>query len=331
MIIDSHAHVVMPQHMLNYLVEVMAARANPTLGNPAPADDVLRTATEGLIKQMDAVGTDIQFLSPRPYMQMHSMKPAKITASWTRAVNDVIARQVKMFPERFRGVAGLPQFRDTSPENCLDELDRCINEHGFVGCLLNPDPTEGDALPPPGLGDPFWYPLYKKMTEYDIPALVHSASCCHPRESYTLKFINENSIAVISLLESNVFKDFPKLKIVIPHGGGAIPYQMGRFRAWHHRRNMPGTFDERMRQLYYDTCNYSKDSLELLFKVIGPDNVLFGTERPGTGSVKDPISGKDYDDLKPVIESIASLSKEDKIKIFEGNAKKLYTRAFPRG
>ncbi len=329
MIIDSHAHVVMPPSMMHYLVEVIAAHANPTLGNPEPSEEALRTATEGLIKQMDEVGTEMQFLSPRPYMQMHSIKPAKVTASWTRAVNNVIARQVKMFPDRFRGVAGLPQFRETSPENCLEELDRCVNELGFIGCLLNPDPTEGDALPPPGLGDPFWYPVYERLVKYDIPVLVHSASCCHPRETYTLKFINENSIAVISLLESDVFKDFPKLKIVIPHGGGAIPYQMGRFRAWHHRRNMPGTFDDRLRQLYYDTCNYSKEALELLLKVVGPDNVLFATERPGTGSVRDPKTGKDYDDLKPVIESIDFLSAEDKRKVFEGNAKKLYARGFP--
>jgi len=198
-----------------------------------------------------------------------------------------------------------------------------------VGCLLNPDPTEGDGTPPPGLGDPFWYPLYEKLCELDVPALIHSASSCQPRESYTLKFINEESIAVIALLESKVFDEFPKLKIMVSHGGGAIPYHMGRFRAWHARRKRPGTFDALMKKLWYDTCNYSEEGLEFLFKVIGPERCLFGTERPGTGSAPNPDWGRDYDDLKPVIEAIGWLSATDRKGIFEDNARALYHRAFP--
>ena len=88
---------------------------------------------------------------------------------------------VEKRPDRgCRGPSGrrdrLPQFRDTSPENCLEELERCVTELGFVGCLINPDPVEGDGAPPPGMGDEFWYPLYEKLVELDVPALVHSAS-----------------------------------------------------------------------------------------------------------------------------------------------------------
>lgn len=330
MIIDSHAHVVLPSEMYRHLTELVSARANPILrpNYKGPDDDIVHATTAGLIKQMDEVGTDIQFLSPRPYMAQHSVKPAAVGAEWARTVNDLIHRQVRMFPDRLRGVAGLPQFRDSSPVNCLDELTRCVNELGFVGCLLNPDPVEGDGPPPPGLGDRFWYPLYERLVELDVPALIHSASCCHPRESYTLKFINEESIAIISLLNSTVFEDFPTLKIVVAHGGGAIPYQMGRFRAWNLRRKESESFDQKMRKLYFDTCNYSKDSLELQFKVLGVDNCLFGTERPGTGSVFNPADGRDFDDLKPVIESIDWLTAEDRRKIFEDNARKVYTRAF---
>ncbi|MGF6466677.1 amidohydrolase family protein [Paraburkholderia youngii] len=166
------------------------------------------------------------------------------------------------------------------------------------------------------------------MTELDVPALIHSAGSCNPRESYTLKFINEENIAVISLLESTVFEKYPNLKIIVAHGGGAIPYQMGRFRSWAARRNSPQTFDEQLRKLYFDTCNYSKDSIELLLKVAGTDNVMFGTEKPGTGSARDPISGRDYDDMKPVIESIEWLTDEQRKNIFECNCTRVYTRAF---
>lgn len=327
MIIDSHAHVVMTDELYRYMGELVASRANPAGPFAGVGEDALHAVSKRLIGIMDGVGTNIQFLSPRPYMMLHSIKPARVTQMWTRAVNDAIHAQCQLYPDRFRGIAGLPQYYAESPENCLAELDRCINELGFVGCLLNPDPTEGETAPPPGLGDRFWYPLYEKLVELDVPALVHSASCCNPRESYTLKFINEESIAIISLLESNVFTDFPTLKLVISHGGGAIPYQMGRFRAWAARRGGE-SFDDKVRKLYYDTCNYSPEALEFQFKVLGVDNCLFGTERPGTGSIGCKATGRDFDDLKPIIEQIAWLSAEDRQKIFEGNARKVYTRAF---
>lgn len=323
LIIDSHAHVVVPAESYKYMGDLVASRANPTFA-PALPDESVRKAGQSIIAIMDKVGTDIQFLSPRPFMQMHSVKPAKVSALWTKHMNDLIFRTVQMFPTRFRAVAGLPQYRDTPPDNCFEEIEFRVKEQGFIGCLLNPDPMEGDGAPPPGLGDEFWYPLYEKLCELDIPALIHSAGSCQPRESYTLKFINEESIAIISLLSSHVFERFPKLKLVVPHGGGAIPYHMGRFRAWSVRRGEE-MFDEQMRRLHFDTTTYDKDALELLLKVVGADRVLFATENPGTGSVTDPKTGRDYDDLKPVIESITFLSDKDRENIFECNCTRLYT------
>lgn len=312
------------------MAELVGGRGNPSVP-PKIADEAVRKAAEEIIGIMDRVGTDMQFISPRPYLQMHSVKPARVTALWTRHCNDLIARMVSLFPDRFRGVAGLPQHMHDSPaEACVAELERCVNELGFVGCLINPDPTEGSALPPPGLGDPFWHPLYEAMTRLDVPGLIHSAGSCSPRESYTLKFINEESIAVISLLGSDVFDKFPNLKIVVAHAGGAIPYQMGRFRSWHVRKGEPGTFDDKLKRLHFDTCNYDPDAIALLLKVVGVPQVLFGTEKPGTGSARNPATGRDYDDMKPVIEGLASLSEQDRADIFECNCRRLYTRAFRR-
>ncbi|WP_322012403.1 amidohydrolase family protein [Paraburkholderia sp. J12] len=323
MIIDSHAHVVIPTESYRYMAELIASRANPAT-RPQLSDESVRASGEAIIKIMDSVGTDIQFLSPRPYMQMHSVKPAKVSALWTAHMNDLVHRTVEMFPARFRAVAGLPQYRDSSPVNCLDELKFRVKEQGFIGCLLNPDPTEGDGAPPPGLGDEFWYPLYEVLCELDIPALIHSAGSCQPRESYTLKFINEESIAITSLLSSRVFERFPNLKLIVPHGGGAIPYHMGRFRAWAVRAGK--SFDEQLRQLHFDTTTYDKLALELLFKTVGADRVLFATEKPGTGSARDPETGLDFDDLKPVIENIDFLTEEDRHNVFECNCTRLYSR-----
>ena len=324
LIIDSHAHVVVPPESYKYMAELVASRANPASGAKL-TDEAVATAAKTILDIMDAVGTDIQSLSPRPYMQMHSVKPARVSELWTRHMNDLIHRTVQMYPKRFRAVAGLPQYRDESPVNCIAELEFRVKEQGFIGCLLNPDPTEGDGAPPPGLGDEFWYPLYEKLCELDVPALVHSASSCHPRETYTLKFINEESIGSISLLESKTFDRFPNLKLIMPHGGGAIPYHMGRFRAWAVRRGGE-TFDEKMRRFHYDTCTYDQDAIELLIKKVGADRVLFATEKPGTGSARDPVSGLDFDDLKPVIERIPFLSRQDRDDIFECNCTRLYSR-----
>jgi 4-oxalmesaconate hydratase len=315
---------VVPNESYKFMAELVASRANPS-ASPSLSDESVRKAGQTIIDIMDKVGTDIQFLSPRPYMQMHSVKPSKVTELWTRHMNDLVFRTVQMFPTRFRAVAGLPQYRDESPTNSLAELEFRVKEQGFIGCLLNPDPTEGDGAPPPGLGEEFWYPLYEKLCELDIPALIHSAGSCSPRESYTLKFINEESIGIISLMNSDVFEKFPNLKLIFPHGGGAIPYHMGRFRSWS-RRKGGEYFDDKLKRLHFDTTTYDKNALELLFKTVGVDRVLFATENPGTGSAIDPETGRGYDDLKPIIENISFLSDEDRKNIFECNCTKLYSR-----
>ncbi|PKO79151.1 MAG: amidohydrolase [Betaproteobacteria bacterium HGW-Betaproteobacteria-13] len=324
LIIDSHAHVVLPPESYKFMSELVASRANPA-SKPKLTDEAVRVAGQGIIDIMDRVGTDIQFLSPRPYMQMHSVKPAAVTALWTAHMNDLIFETVKMFPKRFRAVAGLPQYRDESPTNSLAELEFRVKEQGFIGCLLNPDPTEGDGAPPPGMGDKFWYPLYEKLCELDVPALVHSAGSCQPRETYTLKFINEESIAITSLMESKVFDDFPTLKLIFPHGGGAIPYHMGRFRAWNIRRGKT-PYEQLLRRVHFDTTTYDQDAIELLIKKVGADRVLFATEKPGTGSAFDPALGRELDDLKPAIENISFLSAKDREDIFECNCTRLYSR-----
>ncbi len=83
-----------------------------------------------------------------------------------------------------------------------------------------------------------------------------------------------------------------------------------------------------MRKLYFDTCNYSPEALEFQFRVLGTDNCLFGTERPGTGTIACKETGRDFDDLKPVIEAITWLTDDDRYKIFEGNCRKVFPRAF---
>jgi predicted TIM-barrel fold metal-dependent hydrolase len=329
MIIDIHAHVTAPDSLYVYKAGLISHRGGHGRGAVNATDeDIIKALNSPVfggsshLDQLKEAGTDMQIISPRPYQMMHSESP-KLVAWYTEETNKIIARQTQLFPKVFRGVCGLPQSPGVGIKETLPYLEKCVKEDGFVGCLINPDPGEAGGYQTPPLGDRYWYPLYEKLCELDIVGHVHSAGCRSERLTYSLHFINEESIAVVSLLTSSVFKDFPKLKIVMSHGGGAIPYQYARFEASAIRRGME-RFSDRMRNLYYDTVLYSADALSLLFKTVGPDRCMFGTERPGVGTVKDPKTGKWLDETRHIIEGFEWLSAADKKMIFEDTAKKVY-------
>jgi len=329
MIIDVHAHLVTPVAVSAWRSNLLAANGHyrPPL---AVSEAVLAESAAGNVALMDSVGTDIQLISPRPFLQMHSVKPDRVVHWWIEANNDLIAKTVALHPGRFAGMAGLPICAGSPVTDALPELDRAINELGFVGVSLNPDPYEGTG-PSPTLGDRYWYPLYEKLVEYDVPALIHSAGCNSGRESYSAHFVTEESIAIHSVLDSNVFADFPGLKFVIGHGGGSVPYQIGRWQAEALSPGLGGAldaerFEDRLRRFWFDTVLHHAPSLELLFKTVGADRCLFGTEKPGSGSAVNPNTGKSFDDLKPVIEGLNLLSPGELKLVFEDNARLVFTR-----
>ena len=330
MIIDSHGHVTAPDKLYVYKAGLISHRGAHGRGSSGATDEDVKNALNepvfggsSHLDQLKEVGTDMQLISPRPYQMMHS-EQAKLVNWYIEETNNIIAKQTKLYPNVFRGVCGLPQNPGVSPKNCFAELERCVKQLGFVGCLLNPDPGEAGGIETPGLGDRYWYPLYEKLCELDVVGHIHSAGCRSERLPYSLHFINEESIGVLSLLNSNVFKDFPTLKILVSHGGGAIPYHWARFEASSLRQPGATRFSERMRNIWYDTVIYSSDSLALLIKTVGADRCLFGTERPGVGTVKDPRTGKWMDETRYLIEAFDWLSDADKKLIFEDNAKKLF-------
>jgi predicted TIM-barrel fold metal-dependent hydrolase len=333
MIIDVHAHISAPPELYAYQANLLASRGGQRKTLLKVDDEKVQKAAKKHLEFLDKAKTDLQLLSPRPYTMMHHENPAKLIDWYIESCNELIARQVKMFPDKFKGVAGLPQAVGQPIERVLPELERCVKELGFVGCLVNPDPGARGDDSTPAMGDEYWYPLYEKLVELDVPAMIHSSTCLSSRLNYTLHFINEESIAVVSLINSKVFEHFPKLKIVVAHGGGAIPYHMGRFMAGRYtstrdlgRKAVDESkyFENVARKLHYDTCLYTPEALELLFKVMGPSNCCFGTEAPGAGSSINPRTGQAMDDLKPHIEGFSFLSDTDKKNIFEMNARKLY-------
>jgi len=328
--IDVHGHVTAPDSLYAYkagLVSHRGAHGRGSAGLTAEAVDAMLDAPHpsfGNIshrQHLDNSGVDYQLISPRPYQMMHSDSPSKIVEWFTEETNHAIALSCQV-ESRFKGVAGMPQTMELDPAVWTKELRRCVTELGFVGAMLNPDPYEG-LQQPPALGDRFWYPVWEALCELGVPALLHSAGCRPPaRESYSLHFIQEETLSVASLLSSNVFKDFPDLKIIVSHGGGAIPYQRGRFFPGALRQG--ATYRDMMRNLYYDTCLYTQDSIELLLHAVGVDRCLFGTEKPGTGSVKDPETGRWIDDIHLLIDDIDWLTDDERDQVFAGNAQQLF-------
>ncbi|MGH3247316.1 MAG: amidohydrolase family protein [Trebonia sp.] len=331
MIIDVHGHLSAPNELYAWKAGLLSHRGAHGRGAPQVSDDGLRAAYTSPnasfghvshLGHLDEAGVDIQLLSPRPYQMMHS-EQANLVRWFTEETNNLILRSAQLFPGRFRGLAGLPQSPELPPSAWLGELRRTAAEQAFVGVLLNPDPYEGTQVPP-ALGDRYWYPLYEALCELDVPALIHAAGCRPPaREPYSLHFIQEETVAVWSLLSSDVLKDFPDLKIVVSHGGGAIPYQVGRFLAAGAR---PGAepYLDKLRKLWFDTCLYTQEAIELLIKVAGADRCLFGTEKPGTGSQKNPATGHWFDDIHLLVNNIGGLSDGDREALYSGNARKLF-------
>ena len=337
MVIDVHGHVSAPKDLYVFKSLLLASRGEHGKGGLKIPDELVIQGAKSHVELLDKLGTDLQLISPRPFQAMHSEKPHKLVHWLAKATNDVIAQNCRLFPGRFAGVAGLPQCYGVSPTNVFDELDRCINELGFVGCIINPDPGEGAGEPAPNLGHEYWYPLYEKLVQLDCPALIHAASCrCIEKESYSSHMITEHSIACWALATSDVFKDFPKLKIVISHGGGSVPYQIGRWRAGRLLHPLTAgvqmhetkreTFDESLRKMYFDSVLYSREALEYLVQTLGPDRVMFGTEAPGNGSATDPDTGRRFDDLRPLIEEMSFLPAADKAAILETNARSVFSR-----
>ena len=127
---------------------------------------------------------------------------------------------------------------------------------GFIGCNLNPDPSGGNWTAPP-LTDKYWYPFYEKMVELDVPAMVHVSATCNPNFHTTgSHYINADTTAFMQFITADLFKDFPTIRFIIPHGGGAAPYHWGRYRGLAQDLKRP-PLDEMMRNnVFFDTCVY---------------------------------------------------------------------------
>jgi 4-oxalmesaconate hydratase len=329
MIIDCHGHYTTAPAA--HTAWRQAQQAAWTAGErpppyPSISDDEIRASVEGSqVRLMDERGIDLTVFSPRASAMGHHFGDESVSAAWTRAGNDLIARVVGLYPGRFIGACQLPQSPGVPIARSVAELRRCVEELGFVGCNLNPDPSGGHWTSPP-LTDPSWYPFYEAMVELDVPAMVHVSAVTNPNFHATgSHYLNADTTAFMQLLQADLFREFPTLRLIIPHGGGAVPYHWGRFRGLADMLGRPPLDESVMGNVFFDTCVYHQAGINLLFEVIDAGNILFGSEMVGAVRGIDPRTGQYFDDTRRYVEALA-LTTEDRALVFEGNARRVFPR-----
>jgi 4-oxalmesaconate hydratase len=331
MIIDCHGHyTTAPGELQAFRDAQIAALKDPSktpdIHQLNISDEQIRASLESAqLKLQRERGTDLTIFSPRASAMAHHIGNESVSLNWTRVCNDLIHRVVELYPQNFVGVCQLPQSPGVPPANSAAELERTVKDLGFIGCNLNPDPSGGHWTSPP-LTDRHWYPLYEKMVELDVPAMVHVSSSCNAAFHATgAHYINADTTAFMQFIQSDLFGDFPTLRIIIPHGGGAVPYHWGRYRGLAQDMKRPPLAESVMKNVYFDTCVYHQPGIDLLTRVIPVENILFGSEMVGAVRGIDPTTGQFYDDTKRYIDALP-MPAADKQRIFEGNARKVFPR-----
>ena len=330
LIIDCHGHyTTAPAGHQSFREAQLARLDDAALPPPLPAeisDDEIRESVEqNQLRLLRERGADLTVFSPRASAMAHHIGDEQTSMAWARANNDLIKRVVDLYPMNFVGGAQLPQIAGVSLAGPIEELERSVNELGFVGCNLSPDPSGGHWQSPP-LTDRYWYPIYEKLVELDVPALIHVSASCNPCFHATgAHYMNADTTAFMQLLQGNLFADFPDLRLIIPHGGCAVPYHWGRYRGLADMLKKPELSLHVMKNVFFDTCVYHQPGINLLFEVIDVDNVLFASEMVGAVRGIDPQTGHYFDDTKRYVDAL-DLNGIDKRKVFEINARRVYPR-----
>lgn len=330
MIIDCHGHfTTAPAELQGFRDAQLLRLADPSLPPTALAgipDQVLRDSVEQhQLRILEERGGDAMLFSPKASAMDHHLPDRSTAVEWARASNDLIARVTEIFPDRFFGVCQLPQTPEPALEHVIAELRRCVEDLGFVGCNLNPDPSGGRWTGPP-MTDESWFPLYEVMVELDVPAMIHVSTSCNPNfHTLGAHYLNADTSVFMQFLEGDLFATFPELRFVIPHGGGAVPYHWGRFQGLADRLGRPPLEEHVMGNVYFDTAVYHQPGMDLLVKVVGSDNLLFASEMLGAVRGINPETGSSWDDTLRYFDRV-ELADEARERILSGNVRRVYPR-----
>jgi 4-oxalmesaconate hydratase len=325
-IIDVHGHYTTEPAGLREYREAQRARiadpASPVPSLAAISDDQVRESVErNQLKVLRERGGDMMLFSPRASGMEHHVPDPETAWAWARASNDLVHRVSELFPEHFAPVAQLPQTPSGELDGVIAELRRTVSELGFVGCNVNPDPSGTWAGKP--ITDDSWFPLWEAIEELDVPAMVHVSTACNPNfHTLGAHYLNADTSVFMQLLQSDLFTRFPRLRLVIPHGGGAVPYHWGRYRGLAVRNGWQDPA-ELLGNVFFDTCVYHQPGVDLLTRVLPAESVLFASEMLGAVRGEDPATGIGWDDTKQYVDH-ADLSEAARAAVYEHNARRVY-------
>jgi aminocarboxymuconate-semialdehyde decarboxylase len=289
--IDVHAHVIVP--------EVYAVAAEHNIFSELPTDpgvtDEMRSQIKGRagmvlarmsdisdrIAKMDAMGVDVQVLSASLVHQGLDWADAQTSLRLARTTNDWIAKAVAAHPARFVGLGTLPLHM---PSLAVTELERCMGDLRLKGVAIS---TMAGAME---LGAPQLRPFWVKAEALGAVVYIHPGG---NRDRRFKRFHLWNSVgqafeeamAISSLMYDGVLEALPQLKICISHGGGYMPFYMGRIdrnylEKANTRVNMSKPPIDYLRMLYFDSCVYETAVLKHLVDKVGADRVLLGSDYP---------------------------------------------------
>jgi aminocarboxymuconate-semialdehyde decarboxylase len=327
--IDFHAHVIVP--------EVYAVAAQHNIFSELPTDggvtDEMRRSIKDRagtvlarmsdlterIGNMDAMGVDVQVLSASLVHQGLEWADAQTSLRLARTTNDWIAKAIASHPTRLLGLGTLPLH---VPALVVAELERCMRDLGLRGAAIS---TTAGAME---LGDPQLRPFWAKAEELGAIVFIHPGGNRDARfkryhlwNSVGQAF--EEAMAISSLMYDGVLESFPGLKICVSHGGGYMPYYMGRIdrnyiEKANTRINMSKPPIDYLRMLYFDSCVYERSVLQHLVEKVGAQRVLLGSDYP-------------VGESKPIefITDAAALSPSEKERIVGANATSLLGLAQP--
>jgi aminocarboxymuconate-semialdehyde decarboxylase len=242
---------------------------------------------------MDAMGVDIQLVSPSP-AHYHEWADAGLSGTICREVNEGIAALCGERPDRLVGLGIVPLHH---PELAAAELEHAIRDLGLQGVEI---PTRGGSIE---LADPVLEPFWAAAEESGALVFIHPWSCtlgARLDRHYLGNIIGqpvETTIALSHLIFSGLLDRRPALRVLAAHGGGYLPFYVGRSdHAWRERpdshtpREPPSEY---LRRLYYDSLVYESDALEVLIRRVGAQRVLLGSDFPFDMGVTDPLERLD--------------------------------------
>jgi predicted TIM-barrel fold metal-dependent hydrolase len=324
-IVALEEHFTVPGMAKRISKDALAARGMPPYDN-APATvqraDLLGDIGPARIADMDAAGISLQVLSAAgPGADL--MPPAD-APGFAREMNDYLARAVTENPGRYAGFAHLPV---GVPAAAADELSRVVEQHGFVGGMVNG--TTGGLF----LDDPSFEPLLARFEQLDVPLYIHPAPPPKAvREIYYDRLPGdagvllslagwgwhaEIALHILRLVVSGTLDKHPKLKIIIGHMGEGLPAMFARCDqvfAQQIRENLSRPISKTITDQVWVTTSgfFTVPPLLPLLLLFGADRVMFSVDYPFSKNA----TGRAFLDSLPI-------SHDDKIKIAHGNADKL--------